>query len=287
MPRKGGVLNFWRYTWGLESDHLGSTNGLADSSGNLAASTNYDSFGNATSANFPTRYQFTGREFDNYTNLYFYRNRWYSSELGRFISEDPIEFKGGDINWFGYVKNNPLMNFDPLGLDVEAIFSRSQKKITVKENWGGWGIYDFLYGPKSNQEFKVFSGNCDCNESVIGGPIPKGLYLIDKDHDKKGVDPWMRISYRLLASESGTMDGPFYYHKEVTDPNTGQKIIRDNFFIHPGSASLGCITFQKSFDLPGGTPWSGDYEHFDQTLQNTSPYFFKGQKFAGTLNVVD
>lgn len=52
------------------TDHLGSTNGLADSSGNLSALTNYDSFGNATNINFPTRYQFTGREFDNFTNLH-------------------------------------------------------------------------------------------------------------------------------------------------------------------------------------------------------------------------
>ncbi len=74
------------------TDHLGSTNGLADGSGNLAASTNYDSFGNATNTNFPTRYQFTGREFDNFTGLHYYRARFYDANLGRFISEDPIGF---------------------------------------------------------------------------------------------------------------------------------------------------------------------------------------------------
>ena len=82
------------------TDHLGSTNGLADSTGNLSASTNYDSFGNATNANFPTRYQFTGREFDSFTGLHYYRNRWYDANLGRFISEDPIGFAGGDVNLF-------------------------------------------------------------------------------------------------------------------------------------------------------------------------------------------
>lgn len=35
----------------------------------------------------------------------------------RFISEDPIDFKGGDVNLFGYVGNNPINKIDPLGLD--------------------------------------------------------------------------------------------------------------------------------------------------------------------------
>ena len=74
------------------ADHLGSTNGLADSSGNLSASTSYDSFGNTTNANFLTRYQFTGREFDNFIGLHYYRARFYGLNHGRFISEDPIGF---------------------------------------------------------------------------------------------------------------------------------------------------------------------------------------------------
>jgi RHS repeat-associated protein len=99
------------------ADHLGSTNGLADASGNLTASTNYDSFGNASNANFPTRYQFTGREYDSFTGLQYSRARWYDANLGRFISEDPIGFRGGDINLYGYVWNSPNSFTDPMGLD--------------------------------------------------------------------------------------------------------------------------------------------------------------------------
>jgi RHS repeat-associated protein len=98
------------------ADHLGSTNGLTDASGNLTASTNYDSFGNASNANFPTRYQFTGREHDNFTGLHYYRARFYDANLGRFISEDPIGLNGG-INQYGYVGNNASNLIDPSGLD--------------------------------------------------------------------------------------------------------------------------------------------------------------------------
>lgn len=103
------------------ADHLGSTNGLTDSSGNLTASTNYDAFGNATNANFPTRYQFTGREHDNFTGLQYSRARFYDANLGRFISEDPIGFAGSDVNLYGYVWNNPTAWKDPSGLRIGGV----------------------------------------------------------------------------------------------------------------------------------------------------------------------
>jgi len=96
------------------ADHLGSTNGLTDASGNLTSSASYDSFGNTT-GNLDSRYQFTGREFDNFTGLHYYRARFYDANLGRFISEDPIGFRGGDVNLYGYVGNKPLNFFDPFG----------------------------------------------------------------------------------------------------------------------------------------------------------------------------
>jgi uncharacterized protein RhaS with RHS repeats len=44
----------------------------------------------------------------------YYRARWYDPREGRFISEDPIGFRGG-VNLYGYVGNNPLRNIDPQG----------------------------------------------------------------------------------------------------------------------------------------------------------------------------
>ena len=82
------------------ADHLGSTNGLTDGTGALTASTSYDSFGNPTGS-LPTRYQFTGREYDADAGLQYSRARWYDPNLGRFISEDAIGFGGGDINLYG------------------------------------------------------------------------------------------------------------------------------------------------------------------------------------------
>jgi uncharacterized protein RhaS with RHS repeats len=34
------------------------------------------------------------------------------------VSPDPIGFEGGDVNWYGYVRNAPSKFIDPLGLQV-------------------------------------------------------------------------------------------------------------------------------------------------------------------------
>lgn len=89
---------------------------MANWVGSLTAQTGYDAFGNATNAAFPSRYQFTGRELDDFTGLMHYRARHYDPKLGRFISEDPIGFGGGDVNLYGYVRNQPYIFRDPMGL---------------------------------------------------------------------------------------------------------------------------------------------------------------------------
>lgn len=95
-------------------DALGSTIALTDSTRSIAVEYSYDPFGNTKSTNptFKNPFQYTGRENDN-TGLYYYRARY---KLGdRFISEDPIEYGGGDVNLYTYVFNNPLIYTDPFG----------------------------------------------------------------------------------------------------------------------------------------------------------------------------
>ena len=98
------------------TDHLGTTTALTDASGNVVETLSYDSFGNNTGS-ARTRYTYTGRERDPDTGLLNYRARFYDPQLGRFISEDPIGFAGGDVNLYGYVWQNPLTHTDPSGLD--------------------------------------------------------------------------------------------------------------------------------------------------------------------------
>jgi len=63
----------------------------------------------------PNTQQYTGRENDG-TGLYYYRSRYYSPSIGRFISEDPIGWASGQTNAYAYVGGNPVQFDDPYGL---------------------------------------------------------------------------------------------------------------------------------------------------------------------------
>jgi RHS repeat-associated protein len=99
------------------TDALGSVIALTDDTGVVKTTYSYDPFGNTTVSGEASDnpFQYTGRENDG-TGLYYYRARYYSPELQRFISEDPIGLAGGDTNYFAYVGNNPVNWIDPLGL---------------------------------------------------------------------------------------------------------------------------------------------------------------------------
>jgi RHS repeat-associated protein len=99
------------------TDALGSTLGLVNGSGNITTQYEYEPFGNVTQSGSPSgnSYQFTGRENDR-TGLFYNRARYYSPMVQRFISQDPIGFRGGSTNLFSYVGNSPSNLRDPYGL---------------------------------------------------------------------------------------------------------------------------------------------------------------------------
>lgn len=102
-------------SWNYLSDALGSTLALADAAGVVQTEYTYGPFGTTTASglSLSNTAQYTGRENDA-TGLYYYRARYYNPEFGRFLSEDPIGFRGG-INKYAYVGNSPLNYTDPLG----------------------------------------------------------------------------------------------------------------------------------------------------------------------------
>ena len=101
-----------------EADGLGSVTSLSNNAGSLANTYTYDSHGrlSSSSGTLVNPFQYAGREFDSETGLYYYRARYYDSSTGRFLSEDPLEFEGGDVDLYRYVANNPVMYIDPDGL---------------------------------------------------------------------------------------------------------------------------------------------------------------------------
>lgn len=104
------------------SDALNSAIALTDSTGNVLQRYSYDPYGSYamqyTGTGIGNTYTFTGRE-DDGTGVYYYRARYYSPVLQRFISEDPIGLEGG-INSYAYADENPISEVDPLGFSGHA-----------------------------------------------------------------------------------------------------------------------------------------------------------------------
>lgn len=71
----------------------------------------YDEFGDSlgTWGSVSNTYRYTGQEYDGVPlNAYNLRAREYYPKLGRFMQNDPIGDKGGSLNWYTYVANNPV-----------------------------------------------------------------------------------------------------------------------------------------------------------------------------------
>lgn len=131
------------------TDALGSTIGLTDPTGAIQQQYSYDPYGNVAqsgiAAGVTNPYQYTGRENDG-NGLYYYRARYYSPGMGRFIAEDPLGFRGGQNNFYAYVGGNPLSSIDPFGMWQFTLAGGAglAAEITFGYNDGQWNLGGFV-----------------------------------------------------------------------------------------------------------------------------------------------
>jgi hypothetical protein len=202
----------------------------------------------------------------------YYRARWYDPQVGRFVSEDPIGFKGG-MNLYLYVGDSPL-NYIPFGLWLSVYYYRTGGR----DGGGRIVAYDMDrprqlewvqnnsndinqpvgdYQLQDNKVFELdeglFSGvgdcknNIPCEETPSRGPIPGGDFVILPDSKGRG---W----YSLYRQQS---DGAFRDFGPV-----GNGTIRGAFRLHPGTLSLGCLTIHATN--------RESYNRLSNLLKNTS-----------------
>ena len=163
-----------------EADGLGSVTSLTTSAGALADTYTYDSFGNmtASSGSVANPFQYTGREMDTETGLYYYRARYYDSTVGKFISEDPMRFDSGTVNFYSYVEGDPTNAIDPTGESICPIHVWETVRGGRNAGLGWWASTELGFGV-CFQDFKPGTqrtDSVDTSRHGMGGVLPNGSY---------------------------------------------------------------------------------------------------------------
>ena len=202
-----------------EQDGLGSVTSLSSGTGTIGNTYTYDSYGRLTASTgtLTNPFQFTGRDFDPETQLNFYRARYYDDSTGRFISEDPSQFDAGD-DFYVYVKNNPLIWIDPLGL-VQCTYDIAAHHLHCVSNDGNQS-YDTS---RARSGRGLCMNNIACVQKTNQGPIPPGNY---------GMGPM------------GGTPNPHKVPRVWLSPLSGTiTFTRGSFEVHQGNdnSSAGCI----------------------------------------------
>ncbi len=105
------------------ADGEGSIRLLTDANGQIANRYDYDSYGQRLTVieSLPLQpYGWKGREWIPGPNIYYNRARFYDPVLGRFMSQDPLGYGGGDKNLYSFAGNNPKNKNDPNGMSASA-----------------------------------------------------------------------------------------------------------------------------------------------------------------------
>jgi RHS repeat-associated protein len=99
-------------------DHLGSIRELVDASGTIRARYDYDPYGKLTkiSGDLVNEFAYTGHYYHAPSGLHLAPYRAYDSNLGRWLSRDPLGEMADGPNLYSYVLNNPISLWDPYGL---------------------------------------------------------------------------------------------------------------------------------------------------------------------------
>ena len=119
------------------TDNINSIRQVVDSSGNSLDVIAYDPWGTilnqSNAANAP-RFLYAGGAYDPITGMYTDGAREESWFDGRWMSQDPLGFAGGDSNPYRYVVNDPTSSLDPAGQQAQE-----------SEPNGKWGLNRVWY----------------------------------------------------------------------------------------------------------------------------------------------
>ena len=126
--RRGQELSYYH------RDEQLSTVFVTDGQGEIRNSYQYDAFGMSlgTTEKLNNRIRYTGQQYDELTEQYYLRARYYNPVAGRFMQEDV--YQGDGLNLYAYCGNNPVVYDDPSGYKRKACPPQGKISESVDES---------------------------------------------------------------------------------------------------------------------------------------------------------
>ncbi len=211
VSKKDPVGNVYYY----HSDHLGGTNVVTDSSGNLVERIRYYPFGEIREGG-NEKYSFTGKEKDKLTDFYYYEARYYDSGFEHFTQADSIDpdyYDPQDLNRYAYAGNSPLNFKDPSGFKKEHNDKTANRYLKLSEKTAAKSFDELM---------KILSKiNTHGNRKVI-------RHLSKSERNTlKGIKKLSGKLSKGLAFYSGGVfvyEGIIFFGNEVLASSTGGKL---------------------------------------------------------------
>ena len=175
--RRGQELSYYH------RDEQLSTVFVTDGQGEIRNSYQYDAFGIPleTTEQLNNRIRYTGQQYDELTEQYYLRARYYNPVAGRFMQEDV--YQGDGLNLYAYCGNNPVVYDDPSGYKRKACPPQGKISESVDESGSKTDVTTGLGYDAGDTPVRIdgdWTEN-DMKQALLGHP-PRGLGSPDIHH---------------------------------------------------------------------------------------------------------
>ncbi|MBQ9431452.1 MAG: hypothetical protein IJU44_07865, partial [Kiritimatiellae bacterium] len=132
--RRGGVWHFPLY------DANGNITAYISEAGAVSATYAYGPFGETIArTGMDFEHRFSTKPYNEELGTYTYIYREYSPVLGRWLSEDPV-YDELEINFYSFVNNNPVCEYDYLGMTSVDQSKPNDNRVLVKFDFAVWMV---------------------------------------------------------------------------------------------------------------------------------------------------